>query len=308
MISSPPQYAAISYVTFDAVVADVLQAGRGSTIVKRDIRDAFRMVPVAAGDQWLLGFCWRGVSYLERALPFGLRTAPILFNLFAEGLHWILLSRGWRRLHHYLDDFISIFSPTEVAAGIAKWATDDWIRVTDDLAVPRKDSKDEFGTTVPVFGIELDTLTMEARLPQAKMDKLRRLTAKPLQTGWTTLKEMESLAGLLSFCSKVPNHLMISSQTQLGFVALVQSDSRKNFLQTSSGGMTCWMNLTGSVLLTTQLVQTQKFIQMPVIMVLVPLYSRTVPHPQILLSAADLTLAFGQNTSTLKRWLRWHTL
>jgi hypothetical protein len=214
----PPQYAAISYVTFDAVVADVLQAGRGSTIVKRDIRDAFRMVPVAAGDQWLLGFCWRGVSYLERALPFGLRTAPILFNLFAEGLHWILLSRGWRRLHHYLDDFISIFSPTEVAAGIAKWATDDWIRVTDDLAVPRKDSKDEFGTTVPVFGIELDTLTMEARLPQAKMDKLRRLTAKPLQTGWTTLKEMESLAGLLSFCSKVVRLGRTFSQSSYDFI------------------------------------------------------------------------------------------
>jgi hypothetical protein len=198
-----PEYASISYVMFDDVVADVLQAGRGCTIVKRDIRDAFRMVPVAINDQWLLGFCWRGVSYLERALPFGLRTAPFLFNLFAEGLHWILLSRGWKRLHHYLDDFISIFSTVEVTAGFATWATDDWIRVTDDLAVPRKDSKDEFGTTVPVFGIELDTLAMEARLPQAKMDKLRRLAAKPLQTGWTTLKEMESLAGLMSFCSKV---------------------------------------------------------------------------------------------------------
>jgi hypothetical protein len=40
---------------------------------------------------------------------------------------------------------------------------------------------------------------MEARLPQTKMDKLRRLAAKPLLTGWTTLKlkEMESLEFLL---------------------------------------------------------------------------------------------------------------
>lgn len=215
----PPEYASISYVTFDAVVADVLKAGRGCTIVKRDIRDAFRMVPVAADDQWLLGFCWRGVFYLERALPFGLRTAPFLFNLFAEGLHWILLSRGWKRLHHYLDDFISIFSPAEVATGLATWATDDWVRVTDDLAVPRKDSKDEFGTTVPVFGIELDTLVMEARLPQTKMDKLRRLAAKPLLTGWTTLKEMESLAGLMSFCSRVVRLGRTFSQSSYDFIA-----------------------------------------------------------------------------------------
>jgi hypothetical protein len=50
----PPEYASISYVTFDAVVADVLKAGRGCTIVKRDIRDAFRLVPVAADDSWAL--------------------------------------------------------------------------------------------------------------------------------------------------------------------------------------------------------------------------------------------------------------
>jgi hypothetical protein len=35
---------------------------------------------------------WNGVYYKENCLPFGLATAPILFNLFAEALHWILES------------------------------------------------------------------------------------------------------------------------------------------------------------------------------------------------------------------------
>jgi len=215
----PAEYASITYATFDAIVADVLQAGRGCTIIKRDIRDAFRMVPVAANDRWLLGFGWKGVFYTERALPFGLCTAPFLFNLFAEGLHWILLSRGWRRLHHYLDDFISIFSAVEVTAGHAAWATNDWIQATNDLGVPRKDSKDEFGTTVPVFGIEVDTLAMEARLPREKMDKLRHMVSKPLQSGRTNRKEMESLAGLMSFCSRVVRLGRTFSQSSYDFIA-----------------------------------------------------------------------------------------
>jgi hypothetical protein len=70
------------------------------------------MVPVATHEQWLLGFEWLSTPYAERCLPFGLSTAPFLFNLFAEGLHWILeacleLADGWL-MHHYIDDFIVI--------------------------------------------------------------------------------------------------------------------------------------------------------------------------------------------------------
>jgi hypothetical protein len=113
-------------------------------IIKCDVCDAFRVVPVAASDWWHLGFCWKRAFYTERALPFGLPTAH--FELSAEDLHWILLPRGWGRLHHYLNDFISILSPAEVAAGHGAWATSDWIWVAS-LAAPRKDSQSTvFGT------------------------------------------------------------------------------------------------------------------------------------------------------------------
>ena len=34
----------------------VCKAGKGSFLVKRDISNAFRNIPVAATSQWLLGF------------------------------------------------------------------------------------------------------------------------------------------------------------------------------------------------------------------------------------------------------------
>lgn len=111
----PHEYAAIQYARFDDIVASILAAGRGSIIMKWDVKDAFRLIPVAPNNLWLLGLFWAQTYYVERVLSFGLRTAPMLFNLFGEAFHWILQRHGFKHLHHYLDDFIFILPPSLVA-------------------------------------------------------------------------------------------------------------------------------------------------------------------------------------------------
>ena len=54
---------------------------------------------------------WKGSLYVHTALPFGLRSAPKLFNALADGLSWILTAKGIRDLLHYLDDFLFIGAP-----------------------------------------------------------------------------------------------------------------------------------------------------------------------------------------------------
>jgi hypothetical protein len=51
------------------------------------------------------------------------------------------------------------------------------------------------------------------------MDKLRRMISKPLQSGWTSQKEIESLAGLMSFCSRVVLLGRTFSQSSYDFIA-----------------------------------------------------------------------------------------
>ncbi len=95
---------------------DMLQmltwAGRNWVILKRDVKDASRNVPVAPQHEWLLGFKWRNKHYKGTCLSFGLSTVPFIFNLFGEGLHWVLVSYLRWILVHYLDDFIAIFTAT----------------------------------------------------------------------------------------------------------------------------------------------------------------------------------------------------
>lgn len=54
----PPGWGSLEYTSFDEAVAMVAAAGHGAILVKRDLADAFRHIPVAPGGCWLLGFCW----------------------------------------------------------------------------------------------------------------------------------------------------------------------------------------------------------------------------------------------------------
>ena len=191
-------YTAVTDI-FDAVK----RAGRGSLMLKRDFKDAFRMIPVAPEHRWPLGFSWRGQYYTVKCLPFGLRTAPFLFNLFAEGLHWILLASAmpdWQlQIVHYLDDFISVLPAGTDPLPAAQHYNDlCWLLGLTDNA--RKSME---GTRVSCLGIEIDTMLMTARLPASKIAKGLRLVVDALTAGRLTQHTTEKLAGFLSFCTTV---------------------------------------------------------------------------------------------------------
>ena len=61
-------------------------------------------------DCCLLGMKWRGHLYVD---PFGLRSAPFIFNTVADMMEWILLNQHHLicDLMHYLGDFITAGLP-----------------------------------------------------------------------------------------------------------------------------------------------------------------------------------------------------
>lgn len=199
----PDSWSAIEYMTIDDIYEQVIQAGPGCTIIKRDIKDAFRIVPVAEDNQHLLAFQWTDSTYVECCLPFGLATAPFLFNLFAEALHWILqcLLPAFH-INHYLDDFITITQPPSVSDPTGLF-DEVYNRVTDYLRIPRNTKKDQQGTCVTVLGIQIDSIAMEARLPPEKLCRATLDAATALNAASLSLKQAERLTGLLAFCSRV---------------------------------------------------------------------------------------------------------
>ena len=152
-----------------------LQEGGGSweghVLAKFDVQGAFRTVPVHPDDKWLLGMQWEGKVYVDKVLPFGLRSAPKLYNAVANALLWILSRFDGADGIHYLDDFLLFGRPNSPQCAMALRRA---LARYETLGVPVAPGKTEGPDTRLVFlGIEIDTLSMSLRLPPPKLERLR---------------------------------------------------------------------------------------------------------------------------------------
>ena len=105
----------IKYTLVDHLVCLINLVGRGALLVKADIKEVYRMIPVHPHDQHLLGVRWNDSYYVDRMLPFGLLSAPKIFSVVADALQWMLSQRGISNLLHYLDDFIFVAASMDQA-------------------------------------------------------------------------------------------------------------------------------------------------------------------------------------------------
>ena len=71
-------------MSVDDITAQILTVGRGTLMAKIDIKNAYRNIPVHPSDRHLLGMEWQNQLYVDGALPFGLRSAPKIFNTIAD--------------------------------------------------------------------------------------------------------------------------------------------------------------------------------------------------------------------------------
>ena len=63
-------------------------------LAKMDIKQAYRMIPVHSQDRPLLGMKWQGQVFVDKALPFGLRSEPMIFSAAADVLLWLMHQKG----------------------------------------------------------------------------------------------------------------------------------------------------------------------------------------------------------------------
>ena len=96
----------LRYSSVDVAVDIIRPLGRDTQLVKLDIKDAYRLIPVHPDDYHLLGISWRGETYIDLALPFGLRSAPKIFSTVADLVAWVLHQHCIKHQPHYLDSYL----------------------------------------------------------------------------------------------------------------------------------------------------------------------------------------------------------
>ena len=167
----------------------------------RDIESAYRLIPVHPDDRPLLAVQWDGQLYVDPMLPFGLRSAPKIFNAVADALEWQLNQAGIPLIRHYLDDFIIIGPPGSPQCAQSPAILD---RECHALGVPIAAHKQDVPTKCLIYlGIEINTANGILRLPDDKLDRLRKLLREWGSRRACTRKELESLVGSLNHACKV---------------------------------------------------------------------------------------------------------
>ena len=199
-----PSLCSLSYVSVEDAAAFVFKAGRGALLAKLDIKSAYRNIPIHPGDRHLLGLQWRDRVFVDTCLPFGLRSAPKIFNATADALEWIIGNEGETFVEfviHYLDDFLFGGSPKSESCSRS---LDLALRICSQVGFPVMTEK-VFGpsTILEFLGFIIDTMSMEIRLPEEKLQHLKSLLQTWVAKKSCTKRELLSLIGNLQHASAV---------------------------------------------------------------------------------------------------------
>ena len=192
----------VQHIIVDAFIEGIMARGRGTLMAKFDVASAYRNVAVHPDDRPLLGVMWRYKYYVDMALPFGLRSAPYIFTAIVDTVQWMAIhNHGVDFLQHYLDDFFTLGPP---ASPVCYNNLQTCIQLCTKLGLPLHPDKLEGPSTcLSILGIELDSSTLQARLPPQKRERIIALLGTRAGRRFCRRRELESLIGHLHHACKV---------------------------------------------------------------------------------------------------------
>ena len=131
-------------------------------------------------------------------------VAPALvvhLEIFSSAVEWIAKHKfNISKIVHLLDDFLIVAQNRTLCQSQLSLFLD----LCSFLGIPIAPEKTCGPSTILSFvGIELDTVLLQARLPQEKIDKCVSLLSEFQRRKKVTLKEIQSLTGLLNFACSV---------------------------------------------------------------------------------------------------------
>lgn len=192
----------VHYASFDDALSLLVRFGRGALMAKADIKSAFRLLPIIPSGFNSLGFYFDGMYYFDKCLPMGFTLSCFYFESFSTFLNWVVdRDIGNAGSLHYLDDFLFV---GKADTDDCLFALNRFLYLSNFFGIPLAVDKTVYPThRIEFLGITIDSLAMEFFLPDSKIIRLKLLLHKLLSAKKTTLRDLQSLLGMLVFTSRV---------------------------------------------------------------------------------------------------------
>lgn len=197
----PRHYTTVKYQTIKEAITLLQHHSPAAFMAKSDISDAFRIIPVHPSQYHLLGFSLDHKFYYDKMLAMGAAPSCRIFESFSDAILWILREKfSITSVVKVLDDFLFVHNDPHQC----RRALHTFVSLCEEIGVPIAHHKTEGPSQILTFlGIELDSTSMEARLPCDKLatysDNVRHLSHQRT----TTLRGLKSVIGQLTFATSV---------------------------------------------------------------------------------------------------------
>ena len=91
----------------------MVNLGQGMQMAKihMQTKSTFCLIPIHPADRHLLGMKWKEYTFIDTCLPFGLRSAPKLFNVLGDQIMEVFTRQGVTFVLNYLYDFLTLGPP-----------------------------------------------------------------------------------------------------------------------------------------------------------------------------------------------------
>jgi hypothetical protein len=143
---------------------------QGDTMAKIDMKDAYFAVPISEPDKKYLRFRWKGQMYQFNCLPFGLSCAPWVFTKITKAVAAVLREMGVRIIM-YIDNMLIMAESETLLRDHVKGVV--YLLENLGFVINSPKSSLEPETTIEFLGFQVDSTSMELKLPGDKIKNIR---------------------------------------------------------------------------------------------------------------------------------------
>ena len=187
----------LHYASVEQVCQMVMRVGKGAHIYKRDLRHAYRQIPVDPRDFRYLGYFWNDDYYFDTVLAMGQRNAAMACSRTTDAIMYMHAQDGFEGTN-YLDDLIGVADPS--ASALAYNALGELLH---ELGLEENTNKACAPSSCQVvLGILINTVEGTVSVPEEKLSEIVALVEKWQGKSSTNKVNLQSLIGTLQFVTK----------------------------------------------------------------------------------------------------------
>ena len=209
----------------DDFIQLIRQKGQGCLLFKRDLRRAYRQIPICPSNYNLVSFSWKKHIFCDTVLSMGLRSACFLCQRVTNAITFIMFKLGIQILN-YLDDLASAERKEN-----ADFAYNTLGAILDKCGIEESKSKACPPTKIMTFvGILFNTEKMTVEITPERLQEIKILLLEWLNKEMASIKEIQSLLGKLNFvasCVK-PGRIFISRM--LKWLKVLYKQEQKQYI------------------------------------------------------------------------------